>query len=115
MGSLAAMNKALLTVTAKKMLPSSFLKGWKACALQGFRSRCGFQLCGGIRSGMGYVGAVSIEDLQKKAKFVKITNAGLREVTLTTCKSPENLPTTHWRNNVAMKREGVAVIDFGGQ
>jgi len=38
-----------------------------------------FQLCGGIRSGMGYVGAVSIEDLQKKAKFVKITNAGLRE------------------------------------
>ncbi len=38
-----------------------------------------FQLCGGIRSGMGYVGAASIEELQKKAKFVKITNAGLRE------------------------------------
>jgi IMP dehydrogenase len=38
-----------------------------------------FQLCGGLRSGMGYVGATSIEDLQKKAKFIKITNAGLRE------------------------------------
>jgi len=38
-----------------------------------------FQLCGGIRSSMGYVRAVSIEGLQKKAKFVNITNAGLRE------------------------------------
>lgn len=37
------------------------------------------QLIGGLRSGMGYLGASSIEDLQEKAKFVKISTAGLRE------------------------------------
>ncbi len=38
-----------------------------------------FQLIGGLKSGMGYVGAASIEELQKRAKFLKITAAGLRE------------------------------------
>jgi IMP dehydrogenase len=38
-----------------------------------------YQLLGGLRSGMGYVGAATIEDLQKKAKFVRISPAGLRE------------------------------------
>jgi IMP dehydrogenase len=38
-----------------------------------------FQLLGGVRSGMGYVGAESIRDLQKKAKFMKITLASLKE------------------------------------
>jgi IMP dehydrogenase len=38
-----------------------------------------FQLVGGLRSGMGYVGCKSIEELQTKAKFVRISNAGLRE------------------------------------
>ena len=37
------------------------------------------QLVGGLRSGMGYLGALSIEDLQKKAKFVQISPQGLRE------------------------------------
>ncbi len=37
------------------------------------------QLVGGVRSSMGYVGAATIEELQKRARFVKITNAGLRE------------------------------------
>jgi IMP dehydrogenase len=37
------------------------------------------QLVGGVRASMGYVGAMTIEDLQKRARFVKITNAGLRE------------------------------------
>ena len=37
------------------------------------------QLVGGVRASMGYVGAPSIEELQKRARFVKITNAGLRE------------------------------------
>lgn len=37
------------------------------------------QLVGGIRSGMGYVGASSLLDLQEKAEFLKITNAALRE------------------------------------
>ena len=38
-----------------------------------------YQLVGGVRSGMGYVGALTIPDLQAKAKFVRITPAGLRE------------------------------------
>ena len=38
-----------------------------------------FQLVGGLRSGMGYIGAHTIEDLQQKAKFVRITAAGLKE------------------------------------
>ncbi len=37
------------------------------------------QLVGGVRASMGYVGAPSIGELQKRARFVKITNAGLRE------------------------------------
>lgn len=37
------------------------------------------QLVGGVKSGMGYVGACNIEELQTKAKFVQITAQGLRE------------------------------------
>jgi IMP dehydrogenase len=37
------------------------------------------QLLGGLRSGMGYTGSASIEDLKKDGKFMRITNAGLRE------------------------------------
>lgn len=37
------------------------------------------QLIGGLRSGMGYCGCRSIEDLQTKTRFVRITSAGLRE------------------------------------
>ncbi len=38
-----------------------------------------FQLIGGLRSGMGYTGSKSIDELQKKATFVQITSAGLKE------------------------------------
>lgn len=38
-----------------------------------------FQIIGGLRSGMGYVGAATIAELRENAQFVKITNAGLRE------------------------------------
>ncbi len=38
-----------------------------------------FQLVGGLKSGMGYVGARNIEELHKRAKFIRITSAGLRE------------------------------------
>jgi len=38
-----------------------------------------YQLVGGLRSGMGYTGSKTIKELQEKGKFVKITNAGLRE------------------------------------
>jgi IMP dehydrogenase len=38
-----------------------------------------YQLVGGVRSGMGYVGCRSIEELRTRAKFVRISSAGLRE------------------------------------
>jgi IMP dehydrogenase len=37
------------------------------------------QLVGGVKAAMGYTGAKTIPDLQKKGQFVRITNAGLRE------------------------------------
>ncbi|OJV65093.1 MAG: IMP dehydrogenase [Clostridiales bacterium 38-18] len=38
-----------------------------------------YQLIGGLRSGMGYCGTGTIEDLQNNGKFIRITNAGLKE------------------------------------
>ena len=38
-----------------------------------------YQLVGGLRSGMGYLGCDTIEELHEKARFVRISNAGLRE------------------------------------
>ncbi len=38
-----------------------------------------FQLAGGIRSGMGYVGAKDLGELREKARFIKITGASLKE------------------------------------
>ena len=37
------------------------------------------QLMGGVRAGMGYTGATTIHDLQQKARFMRITGAGLKE------------------------------------
>ncbi|MFH1595343.1 MAG: IMP dehydrogenase [Pseudomonadota bacterium] len=38
-----------------------------------------FQLMGGLRSGMGYVGSRTIAELQAQARFIRITAAGLKE------------------------------------
>jgi IMP dehydrogenase len=38
-----------------------------------------YQLVGGLRSGMGYLGCGTIQELQEKAQFVRISGAGLRE------------------------------------
>jgi IMP dehydrogenase len=38
-----------------------------------------YQLVGGLRSGMGYLGCSTIAELQEKARFVRISNAGLKE------------------------------------
>ena len=38
-----------------------------------------FQLLGGVRSGMGYVGAHNLEELRDKSEFVRITAGGLKE------------------------------------
>ncbi|HTN43833.1 MAG TPA: IMP dehydrogenase [Nitrospiria bacterium] len=38
-----------------------------------------YQLVGGLKAGMGYCGCRTVKELQKKARFVKLTQAGLRE------------------------------------
>jgi IMP dehydrogenase len=48
-----------------------------------------YQLVGGLRAGMGYVGAATIAELQAKARFVKITGASLRE------NHPHDIAITH--------------------
>ncbi|MGE5381679.1 MAG: IMP dehydrogenase [Methylocystaceae bacterium] len=55
-----------------------------------------FQLVGGLKSGMGYVGAANLEELQAKAKFVKITSAGLQE------SHPHDVIITHEAPNYSM-------------
>lgn len=47
-----------------------------------FKGRLGdyvYQLVGGLRAGMGYCGCVSIDKLRTETRFLRITNAGLRE------------------------------------
>jgi IMP dehydrogenase len=54
------------------------------------------QLAGGLRAAMGYTGARSIKDLQARARFVRITNAGLREShvhNVTVTREAPNYPT----------------------
>jgi IMP dehydrogenase len=46
---------------------------------KGSASRIIQMMVGGLKAGMGYAGCQSIEELQKKARFIKITSAGLRE------------------------------------
>jgi IMP dehydrogenase len=38
-----------------------------------------YQLLGGLKAGMGYVGAKNLQELRKKGRFIKVTTAGLRE------------------------------------
>ncbi|MBI4412042.1 MAG: IMP dehydrogenase, partial [Deltaproteobacteria bacterium] len=38
-----------------------------------------FQMVGGVRSGMGYLGCKTIDEVHKKARFVRISPAGLKE------------------------------------
>ena len=47
-------------------------------AYKGLLKEVVYQYTGGLRAGMGYCGASTIEELQK-ATFVKISNAGMRE------------------------------------
>jgi len=46
---------------------------------KGSTARIVQMMVGGLKAGMGYAGCRSIEELQKKAKFIRITSAGLRE------------------------------------
>ncbi len=46
---------------------------------RGVLSYCIQQLIGGLKSGMGYLGAQNVPELKEKARFVRITSSGLRE------------------------------------
>jgi len=65
------------------------------------------QMVGGIRSGMGYVGARTISELQARARFIRITGASLREshvhdVWIT--KEPPNYSPEYLRGDVSSER-----------
>src|SRR5216117_736026 len=83
MGSLAAMQDGSADryfqegeMSAKKLVPEG-IEG--RVPYKGPASDVLFQMVGGLRSGMGYVGCANIEQLRKEAEFVRITAAGLRE------------------------------------
>lgn len=80
MGSLAAMANGskdrYFQSDAKKLVPEG-VEG--RVPFRGSVQDVVFQLMGGLRSGMGYTGMATIEDLRTKAEFVKITSAALIE------------------------------------
>lgn len=82
MGSLGAMGQGhgssdrYFQSDAKKLVPEG-VEG--RVPYKGPLSETIYQMMGGLRSGMGYTGCGSIEELHSKAQFVKITGAGLKE------------------------------------
>jgi IMP dehydrogenase len=83
MGSLGAMKKGSSDRYFQDNIDSS--SKFVPEGIEGKVPYCGplsdmlYQLIGGLRSGMGYVGAANIEELRRKARFVLITAAGLKE------------------------------------
>jgi IMP dehydrogenase len=80
MGSLAAMREGssdrYVQTDPRKIVPEG-VEG--RVPYRGPLSETIHQLVGGLRSGMGYVGARNLQELREKARFVRITNSGLRE------------------------------------
>ncbi len=80
MGSIAAMENGskdrYFQDNAKKLVPEG-VEG--RVAYKGTVEDTVFQLLGGLRSGMGYCGARTIEELHEKAQFVEISAASLKE------------------------------------
>lgn len=80
MGSLAAMEKGskdrYFQTGSKKLVPEG-VEG--RVPYKGPLSDTVFQMLGGLRSGMGYCGTKTIQELKDNGKFIKITGAGLKE------------------------------------
>ena len=80
MGSIAGMENGskdrYFQTNAKKLVPEG-VEG--RVAYKGYVEDTVFQLLGGLRSGMGYCGVRSIDELKQKGKFVKISAASLKE------------------------------------
>lgn len=83
MGSIAAMKKGSkdrygqMDVSEEDKLVPEGIEG--KVPYKGVASEIIHQLVGGLRAGMGYMGAATIADLQKESRFVQISSAGLRE------------------------------------
>lgn len=80
MGSIAAMEQGskdrYFQESNKKLVPEG-VEG--RVPYKGILADTVYQLMGGLRSGMGYCGTPTIDDLRKNGRFIRITNAGLRE------------------------------------
>ena len=80
MGSIAAMENGskdrYFQTDAKKLVPEG-VEG--RVAYKGMVEDTVFQLLGGLRSGMGYCGTPTIEELKERGRFVKISAASLKE------------------------------------
>lgn len=80
MGSIAAMENGskdrYFQTNAKKLVPEG-VEG--RVAYKGLVEDTVFQLLGGLRSGMGYCGTRTVEELKEKGRFVKISAASLKE------------------------------------
>lgn len=79
MGSIAAMaagSDRYAQADSAKLVPEG-IEG--RVPYKGILAEMVAQLVGGLRSGMGYCGCATIEELQRKGRFVRITSAGLRE------------------------------------
>jgi len=61
---------------ARKLVPEG-IEG--RVPYKGPLSQSVYQLIGGLRAAMGYTGCKTIEELRTRAKFIKISSAGLRE------------------------------------
>ena len=77
LGAMAAGSKDRYFQTGSKKLVPEGVEG--RVPYKGLLSDTVFQLCGGIRSGMGYCGCHDIPELHEKTRFVRITGAGLKE------------------------------------
>lgn len=80
MGSLKAMRKGASDRYGQNASGKLVAEGVEArVPYKGRLAEVVFQLMGGLRSGMGYVGAKTLDELRAKARFVRITAGGLKE------------------------------------
>lgn len=82
MGSLEAMQKGSKDRYGQKKVENKKLVPEGVCGLVPFSGSVSdiiYQLIGGLRSAMGYLGAKNIKEFQKRAQFVRISGAGLNE------------------------------------
>jgi IMP dehydrogenase len=83
MGSVAAMRAGSKDryfqseiTTESKLVPEG-IEG--RVPYRGSLSQSLYQLIGGLRSGMGYCGCMTLDEMRTKTRFIKITSSGLRE------------------------------------